>query len=148
MKAFASAFVPRFLWPDKPEAGGKFNMEFYTGYRIVGWSTNVGPLGEAYGSFGVTGGIVYMFFLGLFIRWMYVLVFKAARNVPLLICWLPVFFFQIISSAETDSLQIFNSLIKASFFVWLLYKFLPSWFGVVKKTIRQKTSARLTASAS
>ena len=143
MTAFASAFVPRFLWPDKPEAGGKFNMEFYTGYRIVGWSTNVGPLGEAYGSFGVTGGIIYMFFLGLFIRWIYTKIFKTARKIPLLICWLPVFFFQIISSAETDSLQIFNSLIKASFFVWLLYKFFPSWFGFAKKKINERTRIRI-----
>ncbi|MEO5684470.1 MAG: hypothetical protein ABIQ88_17650 [Chitinophagaceae bacterium] len=137
---FASAFVPRFLWPDKPEAGGKFNMEYYAGWRIHGWSTNVGPLGEAYGSFGVTGGIVYMFFLGLFIRWIYLQVFKITRTIPLLVCWLPVFFFQIISSSETDSLQIFNSLIKASFFVWLLYKVWPQWFGVIKKKYIKRSS--------
>jgi hypothetical protein len=137
--AFASAFVPRFLWPDKPEAGGKFNMKYYLNVHIEGWSTNVGPLGEAYGSFGVSGGIIYMFFLGLFIRGVYLQIFKIAKKVPLLICWLPVFFFQIISSSETDSLQIFNSLIKASFFVWLLYKFLPQWFGVAKKAYTKTT---------
>jgi len=146
LKNFASAFVPRFLWPDKPEAGGKFNMEYYAGWRIRGWSTNVGPLGEAYGSFGVTGGIVYMFFLGLFIRWVYRQVFKIALKIPLLICWLPVLFFQIISSAETDSLQIFNSLIKASFFVWLIYKLMPQWFGMNKnktaKTQREMVVTR------
>ncbi|HTL07868.1 MAG TPA: hypothetical protein VL307_06410 [Chitinophagaceae bacterium] len=134
-KAFASAFVPRFLWPDKPEAGGKFNMEYYTGWVINGWSTNVGPLGEAYGSFGVTGGIIYMFFLGLFIRWVYVRVFKSSIKIPLMVCWLPVFFFQIVSSAETDSLQIFNSLIKSAFFVWLIVKIFPLWFGIVRKQV-------------
>ncbi len=143
----ASAFVPRFLWPDKPEAGGKFNMEYYAGWRITGWSTNVGPLGEAYGSFGVTGGIIYMFLMGLFIRWAYLLVFKAAENTPLLLCWLPVFFFQITSSAETDSLQIFNSLIKASFFVWLLYKILPVWFGQAKQ-LYSNTKKRLPVAES
>ena len=50
-------------------AGGQYNMKYYTGLVIEGWSTNVGPVGEAYGSFGVTGGIMYMFCLGLFIRW-------------------------------------------------------------------------------
>ena len=145
MKAFASAFVPRFLWPDKPEAGGKFNMEYYAGWHINGWSTNVGPLGEAYGSFGVTGGIIYMFFLGLFIRLVYVSIFRISRGVPLLICWLPVFFFQIVSSAETDSLQIFNSLIKAAFFVWLLNKLLPHWFGVLKKQLPLRNKRKLAA---
>lgn len=128
----ASAFVPRFLWPDKPEAGGKFNMEYYTGIRITNWSTNVGPLGEAYGAFGTTGGIIYMFFLGFFLRWAYLKVIVISNRVPLLICWLPVLFFQIIYSAETDSLQILNSLIKTAFFVWLLYKLFPQWFGEKK----------------
>ncbi len=76
----ASALIPRLFWPNKPMAGGKFNMAYYTGFTIRGWSTNVGPLGEAYGSFGVKGGIVYMFFLGLFIRWAYRKVFLIAKN--------------------------------------------------------------------
>ena len=123
-------------------------MAYYAGRVIQGWSTNVGPLGEAYGSFGVSGGIIYMFFLGLFIRWIYARIFKVARNIPLLICWLPVFFFQIISSAETDSLQIFNSLIKAAFFVWLLYKVIPQWFGSATKTYRKAAPNRMAGEAS
>ena len=66
LTVLASAFVPRFLWSDKPESGGKFNMQYYAGVHISGWSTNVGTLGEAYGSFGVTGGIIYMCLLGFF----------------------------------------------------------------------------------
>lgn len=127
---FASAFVPRFLWPDKPEAGGKFNMKYYTGYDIEGFSMNVGPLGEAYGSFGPQLGVVYMFFLGLFIRWVYRLVFKIVEKLPLLVCWIPVMFYQVISSSETDSLTAFNSIVKSAVFVWLLYKIFPNWFGI------------------
>lgn len=107
-------------------------MKYYAGVEIRGWSTNIGPLGEAYGSFGVVRGIIYMFFMGLLIRWAYRLVFIIARKIPLLICWVPVIFFQVISSAETDSLQIFNSLFKAAFFIWLIYKFIPKWFGIRK----------------
>lgn len=131
--AGASAFVPRFLWPDKPEAGGKFNMKYYANITLRGWSTNIGPLGEAYGSFGVTGGIIFMFFLGLFIRWAYQKLFSLSRKIPLLICWIPVLFYQITYSAETDTLQILNSLLKSAFFIWLLYKFLPAWFGILPK---------------
>jgi len=145
---FASAFVPRFLWPDKPEAGGKFNMEYYAGRIIRGWSTNVGPLGEAYGSFGIKGGIIYMALLGFFIRWVYLMIFKITRNIPLLICWLPVFFFQVISSAETDSLQIFNSVFKSVFFVWLLYIALPQWFGKAKKQTGKYAAKQVVAQAS
>lgn len=135
--SFASSFVPRLFWPDKPEAGGKFNMKYYTGRVIQGWSTNVGPLGEAYGSFGAAGGMVYMFFLALFIRWAYKLIFKLSAKTPLLIFWIPVMFYQITYSSETDSLQIFNSLVKAGFFVWLLAKLLPDWFGIQKRFRRR-----------
>jgi hypothetical protein len=132
MVSIASAFVPRVLWPDKPEAGGKFNMAYYAGFQIVGWSTNVGPLGEAYGSFGY-GGIVFMFLLGLFIRWAYRKIFIVANKLPLLICWVPVFFYQVTYSAETDTLQIMNFLIKSAFFVWILYRVTPGWFKILKR---------------
>jgi hypothetical protein len=130
MLSIASALVPRLLWPDKPEAGGKFNMLHYAGWRLsTGFSTNVGPLGEAYGAFGVPGGILFMFLLGAFIRWFYSRVFRIARDIPLLILWIPVLFYQTTYSAETDTLQIMNSLIKTGFFVWILYKFFPQLFG-------------------
>lgn len=128
---FLSAFVPRFLWPDKPEAGGVFNMNYYADYKIGGWSTNVGPVGEAYGSFGKYGGIVYLFGLGLFVRWAFGMVFKLAKKYPLLICWIPVLFYQVTYSNETDTLAIINSLVKTAFFIWLLFKAFPSWFGVL-----------------
>lgn len=146
--SFASSFVPRLFWPDKPEAGGKFNMKYYTGLVIEGWSTNVGPLGEAYGSFGPVGGMIYMFFLALFIRWGYKLIFKLSTRTPLLIFWIPVMFYQITYSSETDSLQIFNSLVKSAFFVWLLVKLVPDWFGVLKKSSRRPPPRRLESASS
>jgi hypothetical protein len=124
--SLAASLVPRFLWPNKPEAGGKYNMLYYTGFRIRGWSTNVGPLGEAYGSFGVEGGILYMFMLGLFIRWAYWLVFRVSRKIPLIIFWLPLLFYQVSYSAENDTLQILNSLTKGALFIYILYKIFPS----------------------
>ncbi|HXD77285.1 MAG TPA: hypothetical protein VN616_05730 [Puia sp.] len=131
--SLVSSFVPRIFWPDKPEAGGKYNMRYYAGLNISGWSTNVGPLGEAYGSFGPVGGMIFMILLGLLIRWAYCLVFKKSVRWPLLIFWIPVLFYQVTYAAETDSLQIFNSLTKAAFFIWLLLRQWPQWFGVEKK---------------
>jgi hypothetical protein len=141
--SLASSLVPRFLWPDKPEAGGKFNMLYYAGWKLVGWSTNVGPLGEAYGAFGRTGGIIFMFFLGMFIRWAYGKVFKIGRHLPLVICWIPVLFYQVTYSAETDTLQILNSLVKTAFFIWLLFKAFPHWFGREVPAGRKKYTATL-----
>ncbi len=129
----ASALVPRFLWPDKPEAGGVASMKYYTGFNIEGWSTNVSPLGEAYASFGPIGGICYMFILGLFIRWFYKKVFDISQRLPLLVLWIPVLFYQVTYCMETDSLQIFNSLLKGAFFIWMLYKLAPVWFGKLSR---------------
>lgn len=143
----ASSFVPRFLWVDKPEAGGKFNMEYYTGYIIKGWSTNVGPLGEAYGSFGVGGGIIFMTLLGGFIRWAYGLVFKFGKNTPLLLLWIPVLFYQVTYSAESDTLQIMNSLIKSALFIYILYKLIPSIFMPVKRSSKIKQVRHLSQAA-
>lgn len=135
-----SALIPRFLWPDKPEAGGKENMYYYTGYRINGWSTNVGPLGEAYASFGVQWGIVFMCILGFFIRWCYAKIFKWSAKIPLLIFWIPVLFYQVTYSAETDTLQIVNALLKSGLFVFVLFKLFPGTFGVDKRNSRVTTT--------
>jgi hypothetical protein len=121
----ASAFVPRLLWADKPMAGGIANMKYYTGYTIKGYTTNVGPLGEAYGSFGVRGGVIFMMALGAFIRFAYKKVFILSSKIPLLVFWLPVLFYEITYSAENDTLQIMNSLVKSAFFIFLIYKAFP-----------------------
>lgn len=128
-----SSLVPRILWPDKPEAGGQESMLYFAGAHIVGWSTNVSPIGEAYGSFGVTGGIIFMGLLGMFIRWSYKRVFIVARKMPLIVLWIPVLFFQVTYSMETDTMQILNSLIKSAFFIWLLYKVVPGLLKPVEK---------------
>lgn len=99
----ASSLVPRVFWPDKPEAGGRVNMAYYAGLNIVGWSTNVGPLGEGYASFGPRGGVIFMILLGIFIRYSYALLFKLSAKIPLLLFWLPVMFYQTTYAGETDS---------------------------------------------
>ena len=104
-------------------------MKYYAGITLRGWSTNVGPLGEAYGAFGKTGGILYVMAIGLLIRWAYRLIFSLARKTPLILFWIPFLFYQITYSFETDTLQITNSLIKSAFFIFILYRFLPYWFG-------------------
>jgi hypothetical protein len=134
----AASFIPRLLWPNKPKAGGVENMKYYTGLTIKGWSTNVGPLGEAYGGFGVIGGIIYMMLLGLFIRLVYRRVFVIARKMPIIILWIPVLFYQVTYSAENDTLQILNSLVKASFFIYILYKLFPVLFMQVPKILTSK----------
>lgn len=136
IEAFASAFVPRLFWPDKPQLGGAFNMKHFVGFDLVGWSTNIGPVGEAWGNFGRAGGIIYMFFLGFFIRFCVTRLLKWSKKRPLLLLWIPVIFYEATFAIEGDSLQIFNSIFKAAFFVWMISKVFPSLFGEEKIVLK------------
>jgi hypothetical protein len=125
---FISAFVPRFVWPDKPKAGGKENMRIYTGIILTTWSTNIGPFGEAYGNFGHLGGFVYIFVFFFFIRAVYTKFLDICRDRPIFFLWLPAMFFQTFYVIETDSLQAFNSLIKGAVFMFIIFKLFPVLF--------------------
>jgi hypothetical protein len=127
--SFLSSFVPRLFWPDKPEAGGKANMKLYTGFSIEGWSTNVGPIGEAYGSFGVFYGCLYLLVFCMFIRAFYLGFLHLCDKIPILLLWMPVLFYQTVYVMETDSLQAFNSLLKGTIFMIIMYKGFPVLFG-------------------
>ncbi len=120
LKSIAASFVPRFLWPDKPMAGGHWNMEYFTGLIIKGYSMNIGPFGEAYGNFGLSGGIYFMFFYGLFFNLALYIVLRIAKTRPTIILWLPVLFINSIQ-VETDILMTVNSLIKNGIFISLCY---------------------------
>jgi hypothetical protein len=134
-KSILASVTPRFLWPDKPMAGGHFNMKYYSGITIIfgTYSTNVGPLGEAYGAYGVIGGILVICILAIYIRFAYFSVWRISLKYPIMILWLPVIFYQTTYSAENDILQILNSTIKSSIFLWLFSKVQPRWFGIEKE---------------
>lgn len=136
----ASSFVPRFLWPDKPEAGGKANMLYYAGVTLRGYSTNVGPVGEAYAAFGKFGGMIYLMLLAFFIRWSYTKVFQISQQFPLIMFWLPVLYYQVSYASEADTLQVLNSLLKASVFMYVLYRIFPILFGGKFKQWEGKSS--------
>lgn len=140
IESFASAFIPRLFWPDKPQVGGVFNMKHYVGVDLRGWSTNISPIGEAWGNFGKWGGIIYMFFLGFFVRWCFTRIFVWSKKRPLLLLWIPVLFYEATFAIEGDSLQTFNSIFKAAFVVWGLSKVFPAVFGEEKVLLKNSRS--------
>ncbi len=116
----AASFVPRLLWLDKPMSGGHWNMERFTGFIIQGYSMNISPMGEAYGNFGVEGGIIFMFFYGLFFSVAIILLLNVIKKRPTLVLWFPILFLNSIQM-ETDILMCVNSLIKNLIFIWFCY---------------------------
>ena len=118
--SLAATFVPRVLWPDKPKAGGHYNMERFAGLKIDGYSMNISPMGEAYGNFGVEGGIAFMLGYGLFFSILIVILMNYVRKKPTLILWFPILFLNSVQ-IETDILMCLNSLIKNILFVSFCY---------------------------
>jgi len=119
--SIAAAIVPRFLWPDKPKVGGAENLKRFWGINISGYSMNIGPVGEAYGNFGRNGGVVYMFFYGLFFNIILSVILKLAEKRPTLVLWIPFLFFYAVV-VETDLLTTMGSLVKAVFFTWVVFQ--------------------------
>ena len=122
-----AVLIPRFLWPDKPQAGGKYNLKRFWGFDLRGFSMNIGPISEGYANYGRTGGIIFMFFYGLFFNMMMVFLLKKTEQRAKLLCWLPfLFFFSV--GVETDMLSTMNALVKNSLFmvllIWAFRKFL------------------------
>jgi hypothetical protein len=121
LDAIYASVIPRVLWPDKPEAGGKANLKRFWGFDLIGWSTNIGTLGEAYANFDRTGGLFYMFFYGLFFNFILSRILKMAEKRPTIILWLPYLFFYVVN-VETDLLSTMGALVKGLIFTWITFQ--------------------------
>lgn len=121
IRSIGGILLPRFIWPDKPESGGVENMRRFLGFRgKITFSMNIGPYGEGYGNFGPIGGIVYVFFYGLALAYMFHYLLKLCFSVPSLIVYFPFLFFYTLT-VETDLIGTFNSLVKSGIFLYLLF---------------------------
>lgn len=122
LKSAAAAVVPRIVWPDKPQAGGKENVRRFLGAPEVSYSYNISPIGEAYVNFGKTGGIVFMFFYGLIFNFLFHQVLALSSRYPSLIFWLPLLFVGSLK-VEGDFLTTFGSFVKGAMFAWIVFWF-------------------------
>lgn len=120
ISAIRDAFVPRFLDPEKEEAGGRQKMERFTNITLVGsTSMNIGLLGEAYANFGKVGGVffltLYGFILGFFER----KILNFSFDQPISLVLFPIYF-QILVGSGTDFLSVVNAVVKNTVFLMLI----------------------------
>ena len=121
LDAIVASIFPRFLFPDKAMAGGRTNMSDYAGITLnENTSMDIRQVGEAYANFGVFGGILMMFIMGLFLNWVITFIEKKCLRYPELILWLPLIFLQVIK-AETSLVTVLNHLVKASLVTWFFF---------------------------
>ena len=136
--AVYSSLVPRLLDKDKATAGGRAGFLRYTGLYISTSTTMcLGIIGEAYINYGVNGGILLMFLLGiLFNRLFALFVGLGNRNSFFLLC-IPLIFLQAVKP-ETDFVTVVNHLSKASLVVIVVYFALPKLLGSLQHRSRTK----------
>ena len=60
-------FIPRSIWPEKPEGIGQRCAEVFYG-RVNMGGVPPGPFGESYWSLGIFGVIIVYFFFGMFLK--------------------------------------------------------------------------------
>lgn len=73
-----AAPIPRAIWPDKPEAGGRLNATYIFANPLT--TIPPGNIGEAYWNFHVPGVIVIMFLFGMILKWLARLYMTNARS--------------------------------------------------------------------
>src|SRR5205085_10915478 len=89
-------FLPRFLMADKAVAQSSEKFERFAGYKLKGYTIAVGILGDGYGNFGVNGGIIFCFFIGLFFNIATTVFLNVCRKYPMLFLWYFVVFFYMV----------------------------------------------------
>ena len=74
-------WVPRFIWPDKPQAGGSELISKYTGYKFNEQTTfGTGPVFEYYVNFGLPGVAFGLLILGMVLRYLDIRAYRALQS--------------------------------------------------------------------
>ncbi len=119
--AFETAALPGFMRKNKTVAGGRENFMRFTGLEIgEGTSMGISIVGEAYGNYGVNGGILFMALWGLFLGRIWLFLMKYSQNNLLFLAFLPLIFLQVVK-AETELVVVLNHLIKAMVVVFMFF---------------------------
>jgi len=112
--------LPRFILIDKVAVQSSDKFEKFVGYRLHGYTISVGILGDGYGNFGVEGGIIFCFVVGLFYNICIHIFYRLSERAPTVYLWGIFIFFYLIRAGD-DFYIISNWVIKSSMFLAFIY---------------------------
>lgn len=115
-----AAFLPRILAPNKLRAGDQAIFEKYSGIPLtVGTSMGLSSIGDAYINYGVIGGSIFMFILGLAYCEVLNIFHRQSFVYPVLILFIPlVFYYPIRPDCELQT--ILGHLVKSCFLIFVM----------------------------
>ena len=129
-QVFEAAILPRIIAPDKLRAGDRTIFMKYSGLHIrKGTSMGLSSLGDAYVNYGLLGGSIFMFLLGLMYSAVLNKFYKQAQTYPVLILFTAlVFYYPIRPDCELQT--ILGHLFKACFLLYIMILLFKSTFRV------------------
>ncbi|MEO6732970.1 MAG: hypothetical protein ABIN01_17230 [Ferruginibacter sp.] len=135
-QVFEAAVLPRIIAPDKLRAGDRTIFMKYSGLRIrAGTSMGLSSLGDAYLNYGITGGCVFMFLLGLLYSGVLYIFYRQGRTYPILILFTAlVFYYPIRPDCELQT--ILGHVVKACFLLYVMIMFFKSTFRVEEQPVQ------------
>jgi hypothetical protein len=124
-----SAILPRFLAPNKLNAGDKKIFMKYSGISIKeNTSMALGSLADGYINYGVLGGCIFMLGLGLLYNFTLKSFYKYSKNFPILLLFLPlIFYYPIRPDCELQT--ILGHLLKSCFLIFIV---MSIWKNIFK----------------
>ena len=125
---FEAGVLPRFMAPNKLKAGDRSIFMKYSGLRIrSGTSMGLSSLGDAYINYGLTGGCIFMFLLGVFYNAILLVFYKNSQYFPVLILFTSiVFYYPIRPDCELQT--ILGHVLKSCFLIYLMIQFFKNTF--------------------
>lgn len=121
-KIVEAAIMPRILAPNKLNAGDRMIFMKYSGMRIQqGTSMGLSSMGDAYINFGVAGGIIMMFCLGLLFSLVLNGFYKNSKTYPVLLLFTTlVFYYPIRPDCELQTSL--GHLFKSIFLLFVIFQ--------------------------
>jgi len=123
MKILEAAFLPRIIAPHKLNAGDRTIFTKYSRIPLApGTSMALGAMGDGYVNFGIMGGCIFMFFLGLAFSEVLNGFYKYSKVFPFLLLFTPlVFYYPIRPDCELQTSL--GHLVKSCFLIYMMLLF-------------------------
>ena len=128
-----AAFLPRVLAPDKLKAGDRSIFMKYSKIPLRrGTSMGLSSMGDAYINFGILGGCLFMFCLGLLFSHVLNVFDKQSKIYPVLLLFTPlVFYYPMRPDCELQTSL--GHLVKSCFLIFVMLKLWDYQFRTRKK---------------